>query len=54
MRSLNTLGLLVVSFIAFGCGSSTPPPETPEPEATEEAAPAEPAAAAADAGSAAH
>ena len=34
MKSLNIIALLLVSSIAYACGSSTPPAESPEPEAT--------------------
>lgn len=33
MKSLNIIALLLVSSIAYACGSSTPPAESPEPEA---------------------
>jgi hypothetical protein len=33
MKSLNIIALLLVSSIAYACGSSTPPAETPEPAA---------------------
>lgn len=39
MKSLNIIALLLVSSIAYACGSSTPPAESPEPEAAS-AAPA--------------
>ena len=33
MKSLNIIALLLVSSIAYACGSSTPAAESPEPEA---------------------
>ena len=38
MKSLNIIALLLVSSIAYACGSSTPPASSPEPEAATAAA----------------